>query len=133
MIIHQWEISTGKEIGRYRIEGWLPQLELSDDGRYLTGPRGRLPLSPSPITSGEKAYSGEFQKDWQDLLYLGERWVFQGLMRLVWLPPQHQEYQGCRGVARGETVALRGSDGGVRIIKFDLAKTPLVTGRSDAD
>ncbi|KAM6537996.1 hypothetical protein FALCPG4_003886 [Fusarium falciforme] len=133
MIIHQWEISTGKEIGRYRIEGWLPQLELSDDGRYLTGPRGRLPLSPSPITSGEKAYSGEFQKDWQDLLYLGERWVFQGLTRLVWLPPQHQENQGRRGAARGETVALGGSDGGVRIIKFDLAKTPLVTGRIYAD
>lgn len=126
-MIHQWEISTGKEIGRYRIEGLASGLQLSDDGRYLTSPRGRLPL-PSSITSGEKAYSGEFQKDWQDL-YLGGQWVFQALTRLLWLPPQ---LQGVHWSARGETVAFKAGDGGVGVIKFDLAKTPLATGRSSA-
>lgn len=128
-IVHQWEISTGMEIGRYRIECWASGLQLSDDGQCLTGHWGRLPL-PSSITSGENAYSGEFQKDNQGLLYMGEQWVFQGKTRLLWFPPQ---YQNRSSAARGETVAFESADGGVGVIKFDLAKTPLVTGRSDAE
>ncbi|KAM0425651.1 hypothetical protein ACHAPT_009183 [Fusarium lateritium] len=122
--VYLWDIVTGKEIGRHKIEGYTPDIEFSEDGRSLTCLKGRLPL-PSSLPSEEQANSRELQKAWQDLLYVGHQWVFQGLTRLLWLPPRHQRLQSA---ARGETVALEDGNGGVRFIKFDLSKTPLVAG-----
>ncbi|EEU48984.1 uncharacterized protein NECHADRAFT_75696 [Fusarium vanettenii 77-13-4] len=123
--LHLWEIATGEEIGSYGIEGRPGELWLSEDDRYLTCRKGRLPL-PSSLPNDEQSDAGKFQEDWQDLLYVGEQWVYQGLTRLLWLPSQ---YQNLTVTARGETVAFGQGDLGVQFIKFDLAKTPLVIGR----
>ncbi|RSL40369.1 hypothetical protein CEP53_013401, partial [Fusarium sp. AF-6] len=84
--VHLWDTATGKEIGNYGIEGWSGETWLSDDGRSLTCNNGRLAL-PSSIPIDEQDDSEEFQKDRQDLLYVGWDWVYQGATRLLWVPP----------------------------------------------
>ncbi|RSL56966.1 hypothetical protein CEP54_008539 [Fusarium duplospermum] len=123
--VHLWDTTSGNEIGSYGIRGWLGELWLSDDDLSLTCKKGRVPL-PSSIPNDEQDDSGEFQKDWQDLLYVGWDWVYQGTTRLLWLPPQYRSL--CTAV-KGGTVAFGHDELGVLFIRFDLAKTPLVTGR----
>ncbi|RSM18669.1 hypothetical protein CDV31_002389 [Fusarium ambrosium] len=123
--VHLWDTTTGKEIGSYGIGGWPGETWLSDAGRSLTCNNGRLAL-PSSIPIDEQDDSEEFQKDRQDLLYVGWDWVYQGATRLLWVPPQYKSH---RTAVKGDTVALGNNELGVQFIKFDLAKTPLVTGR----
>ncbi|RSL99859.1 hypothetical protein CEP52_009488 [Fusarium oligoseptatum] len=123
--VHLWDTATGKEIGSYGIGGWPGETWLFDDGRSLTCNNGRLAL-PSSIPIDEQDDSEEFQKDRQDLLYVGWDWVYQGATRLLWVPPQYKSH---RTAVKGDTVALGHNELGVQFIKFDLAKTPLVTGR----
>lgn len=122
--VNLWDTTTGLEIGRYTIEGNITNLSFFDD-KYLVCDQGRLPV-PFALPGQNKTDSKEKQEDAQDCLFVGSQWVYQGLERILWLPPA---YRSQYSVLRGETLALAHESATVRIVKFNLAETPVSTVR----
>lgn len=117
-----WDSITRLEIGRYVIDGRITDLSFFDD-RYPVCDQGRLP-APFALPDQNKTDSEEKQEDAQDCLFVGSQWVYKGLERILWLPPA---YRSRDSKMRGETLALVHETGVVRIVKFDLTKTPVST------
>lgn len=120
--VQMWDTTTGMEIGRYSIKDGIGHLSFLDD-RYLLCDQGRLPV-PSLLPDQEEMDLNNKPEDAQDCLFVGFQWVYQGSERLLWLPPA---YRSKASVLRGETLALVHETGKVRIVKFNLAETPVST------
>lgn len=117
-----WDTTTGLEIGSYGIEGKIDHLTSFDD-RYLVCKQGRLPV-PFSLPDQDKTDSKEKREETQNCLFVGSQWVYQGLERILWLPPA---YRSDVSALRGETLALAHESGAVRVVKFNLTETPVST------
>lgn len=115
-----WDTTTGVEIGRYTIEGYISPISFLDD-RYLLCNQGRLPV-PFALPDQTETDSPGKRGDVQDCLYVGSQWVYQGLERILWLPPAYRSHYS---VMRGETLAIAHETGEVKIVKFNLNETPV--------
>lgn len=124
-IVQVWDTATGMEIGRYSIEGKIDDISFFDD-RYLSCKQGRLPI-PFSLPDQEEMDSREDQGNAKDCLFLGSKWVYWGLEKVLWLPPA---YRSDASALRGETLALAHETGEIRIIKFDLTEMPVSTVQS---
>lgn len=93
--VQLWDTKTGMEIGRYSIEAYINQLSLFDD-RYLSCNQGRLPV-PLSLPDQETDLKEE-ERVAQHSLFVGSQWVYQGLERILWLPPAYRsENSNMRG------------------------------------
>ncbi|CAG7566188.1 unnamed protein product [Fusarium equiseti] len=119
--VEQWDIASGRW---YVAGGDINHLFFSDD-KYLVCDQGRLPL-PQSRPWRDKNCNTE-HADSQDLLYVGDEWLYRGLERLLWLP---LPYQSRISRIQGNTLALSHEDGNIRIIRFDLAVIPVGPDRS---
>ncbi|OTB04743.1 hypothetical protein M426DRAFT_261726 [Hypoxylon sp. CI-4A] len=102
-----WDPVADKMVISLRSE---TNIVFSEDGKYLNGGYGRLPL---------------LSTNWDfDCLYVDGDWVLQGGERLLWLPQDHRMKDGSMAVGRG-TIMLQPEFGCLKIIKINLDRTPL--------
>lgn len=120
--VQMWDTKNGTEIGRYVVEGleWIGNLSFSDD-QYLVCAQGRLPVLSS-LPDQAKKDAEEIREDSLKSLFVGSQWVYRGLERVLWIPPAYRSHAS---VLKGETLALVHESGAVRIVKFNLAETPV--------
>lgn len=126
--IQLWNTATGIEIGRYEFEEIVGIRRLSFfDDHYLLCDQGRLPV-PFALPRQAETDAQENRGDARDCLFLGSQWVYQGLERILWLPPA---YRSGASFMRGETLVLQHGTGVIRILKFDTTEAPASTVRPE--
>ncbi|KAF4973621.1 hypothetical protein FSARC_161, partial [Fusarium sarcochroum] len=118
--VQLWDTTSGIEIGRYLVEGEISSLAFLGES-ILVCDQGQLPLPSCSRKEDEKDSKNE-EETCQDLLYVGNHWVYYGLERILWLPPA---YRSDVSILRGSTLALAHETDDVRIMKFNPAGLPV--------
>ncbi|KAF4444517.1 WD40 repeat-like protein [Fusarium austroafricanum] len=131
--IQMWDITTGQELGRYRIDldilglqdGFLSapgreHVSFPEDELLLHLSNGQLPLPSTRPNNGERA---EKEHDAaKRCLWVSENWIMRGFERLMMLP---RAYQTGVVAVKDDKIVIGRRDGPPVLIKLDLERTPV--------